>query len=188
VTDELPVHISREELHAMDVAPSFATEGSFDVVFLNHGQSVHVHLHLGDKLSEIASIDASNHYVEGESQRAVRVNVATDALGDEPLHGKLKVVSGYGAQTRWVDVTVEPTTTNEGSVEVDESLAEPQPREEPEETGGLLASPELPVLGLGALAVLIAVVATLLISDPLVLAGAVTVLLAVLVAVYLLIQ
>lgn len=189
MTDELPVHISREEIHDLAVPESFSAEGTFDVVFRNHGQSVHVHVHLEGDLAAVASIDASNHYVEGESQRAVRINVNTDRLPDVPVTGKLKLVSAYGATTRWVDVEVTPPVGNEGSVEVDESLAEPQPRDEDDEqTTPLLDSPELQVIGLGAFAVAIAVLVAVLVQDALVMVGALGVLAGLLVAVYLVVQ
>jgi len=184
VTDELPVHVSRESIHSLDVPASFEAHDSFDVVLTNHGEPVHVHVHLDDALSEVASVDASNHYVEGESRRAVRVHVDGDALPDDPVLGKLKVASGYGAVTRWVDVELSTPQKEETTVEVDESLAQPQPRREPEETDPVLGRPELPVLGLGALALVVAVLAAVVVEDTLVLLGALAVLGGVLVALY----
>jgi hypothetical protein len=187
VTDELPVHVSREELHSLDVPASFEADGPFDVIFVNHGTSVHVHLHLDDDLSEVAAIEANNHYVEGDSQRAVRVTVDTSAVPDDSVLGKLKLVTGYGAQTRWVDVEVGTPADRNGSVEVDESLASPQPREDPEEPS-LIAGPELPVVGLGVIALGVALVATVVFQDLLVTLGALVVLGGVLVALYVLVQ
>jgi len=174
VTDELPVHVSREELHSIDVPASFDAHGPFDVIFSNHGESIHVHLHLDDTLSELASVEASNHYVEGGSQRAVRVHVDTAGLPEEPVMGKLKLVSAYGAVTRWVDVQLSAPEEAESEVEVDEALSSPTPPE-PDQSGSVLDRPELPVLGLGAVAVLVAVVAAIALGDPLVVAGAVVV-------------
>ncbi len=185
--DELPVHVSRDEVHGIDVPPSFSPDGSFDVVFINHGRSVHVHLHLDDTLSTVASIDASNHYVEGESQRAVRVSVDVDALPEDGIEGKLKVVAAYGAQTRWVDIRLSPPAREEASVEVDESLAEPQPREE-EPPESPLFSPELVVAVLAGVALLIALLAVVFIQDAIVVVGALAVLAGVVGAVYLLFE
>lgn len=188
MTDELPVHVSQGEIHSLDVPASFETDGPFDVMFVNHGQSVHVHLHLDDDLSEVASIEASNHYVEGDSQRAVRVNVAPGGLSDGPIRGKLKVVSGYGAVTRWIDIELQSEEEESGSVEVDESLATPQPREPEPADQPLLGRPELPVLGLGALALVVAVLAAVYVRDTLVLLGSLAVLGVALVALFVLLR
>lgn len=186
MTGELPVHVSREELHSLDVPASFEVGEPFDVTFENHGPSVHVHLHLDDALSEFASIEANNHYVEGGSRRAVRINVKTGALPSEPVLGKLKVVSGYGAQTRWIDVELTPPDEGTSEVEVDESLAKPPAPEEPDDEGSLLDRPELPVLVLAGLALAVAVLAAAFVGDPLVIVGALVVVVGVLVALYVL--
>lgn len=188
--DTLTVHLNREELHAVEVPPSFETTGSFDVELVNHGASIHAHLHLDDALSEVAAIDAANHFVDGESRRAVRVTVN----GATAVDGKLKVASAYGAQTRYVDVHVIEPEEDEQTVEVDESLSRPQPRDRPaqDQSGSALAAlaenPELVVLVLGVLAVGVAAAAALVVDSTLVLAGALVVLLGVLVAMYVLVS
>ena len=121
MTDRLVAHINRTAIHSLEVPESFDADGSFVVELRNEGEATHVHLHLDDALSEVASLDAGNHYVAGDSSRAVRVNVSP---GGEPVRGKLKVVTAYGAETRYVDVTVEPT--GKGSVAVDPDLSKPR--------------------------------------------------------------
>ncbi|MHB9286661.1 hypothetical protein ACKVMT_06430 [Halobacteriales archaeon Cl-PHB] len=184
MSDQLPVHVNREELHALEVPASFEAHDSFDVALVNHGESLHVHVHLDDALSQVASIDATNHYVERESTRAVRVTVDEAALahlGD--VHGKIKVASAYGAQTRWIDVDLSEYEEEDDAVQVDESLAQPQPT--PEEPGTpLLQRPELPVLALGGLALVVALLAAVLINNTFVLVGSLVVLAGVLVALY----
>ncbi|MEF8781856.1 MAG: hypothetical protein V5A39_03165 [Haloarculaceae archaeon] len=182
MTEELPVHVSREEIHSLDVPASFETDGPFDVAFQNHGQSVHVHLHLDDTLSEFASIDANNHYVEGGSRRAVRINVNTGRLPAKPVLGKLKVVSGYGAQTRWIDVELTPPKEETSEVQVDESLAKPPTPEESETGEPILGRPELTVLVLAALALVVAGLAAVFVGEVLVILGALVVVAGVLVA------
>ncbi|MEF8841769.1 MAG: hypothetical protein V5A62_09120 [Haloarculaceae archaeon] len=120
MTDRLVAHINRTGIHSLEVPDSFDTEGSFAVDLRNEGESTHVHLHLDDALSEVARLDAGNHYVAGDSNREVRVRVSP---GGEPVRGKLKVVTAYGAETRYVDVSVGPERT--GSVEVDPELSKP---------------------------------------------------------------
>jgi len=187
--DTLPVQLNREELHVVEVPPSFEATGSFDIELVNHGTSVHVHLHLDDHLSDVASIEAANHFVDGESRRFVRVSVN----GAVPASGKLKIASAYGAQTRYVDIDLVEPEPEETTVEVHESLSEPQPREERASEGGgspfgvLSDSPELVVLALGVVAVAVAATAALVVDSTVVLVGALVVLVGVLVAMYVLV-
>ena len=171
--DELPVHISREEIHSLEVPTSFEATGPFEVRLINHSQSVHVHVHLDEDLSRVADIDAGNHYVEGESERSIYVDVDPNGLDGQELLGKLKVASGYGAHTRWIDVIVSEPEHEQESVRVDESLAQPQP--EPTDSS-LLDRPEIPVLVLGAIALLVAALTAIIIEDTLVLLGSLVVL------------
>jgi len=183
--DTLPVHVNRESLHELEVPDAFETDGSFDIGVVNHGQSVHVHLHLEDDLSEIATIEASNHFVDGESQRAVHVSVN----GSGEATGTLKIASAYGAETRYVTVRVTEPEETEQTVEVGESLSEPQPKE-PESGGGgtgltaVVDNPEFAVLVLGVVALVAATVTALVVDDVVVVAGALVVLVGVLVGVY----
>ena len=187
--DELPVHVSRQELHGVEVPGTFETEGSFDVALKNHGNSIHMHVHLDDALSAVASLTATNHHVDGETERVLRVEVDEDRLGPEPVRGKLKVVSAYGASTRWVDVVIRKPEDEDDTVRVDESLAEPRPKPEAETGGGpTVASPAVPVIALGAVAIVVALVVAVLVDDVVVLGGAVTVVFAVLVAMVLLLR
>lgn len=187
MTDELPVHVSRTELHALEVPASVEVTGSFDVRLVNHGESLHIHLHLDDALSEVASIDAGNHYVEGDSERRVRIEIDPGSVDDDDgTLGKLKVASAYGAETRWVDVEIQPPETTENSVEVGESLAKPKPRE-PDQSGVFDGS-EILVLALGAVALLVAALTAILIQNTMILLGSLVVLAGVLIALYLLLQ
>jgi hypothetical protein len=158
VPDTLAVHVSREELHSLEVPASFETTESFDVRLVNHGESLHVHLHLDDPLSEVAQLDAGNHYVEGDSERYVRVEVDSARLDGERL-GKLKVASAYGAETRWIDITLSEPDPEANTVQVDESLGTPQPRTDDDPS----IPPAVPVAAVGGVALLLfAVAATVL--------------------------
>ena len=114
-------HVNRTGIHSLEVPDAFETEGSFVVDLRNEGEATHVHLHLDDALSEVARLDAGNHYVAGDSNREVRVYVSP---GGEPVRGKLKVVTAYGAETRFVDISVEPGRKR--SVAVDPELSKPR--------------------------------------------------------------
>jgi len=187
VPDELPIHVSREELHAVEAPAGFETDGSFDVRLVNHGNSLHVHLHLDDRLSRVARMDATNHYVESDSERVVRVEVAGDR--EEDVFGKLKVVSAYGAQTRWVDVEVLTREDDEGAVRVDESLGKPSPAPDPETGGwGFGDRPELLVGAVGLLALAVAGASVAVSGSLMVTAGALAVLGGVAVAALLLLE
>jgi len=151
VSDALTVHVNREALHSLSVPDDFEASDSFDVVLVNHGESTHVHLHLDDALSEQAAVDAPNHHVEGDSERRVRVT----RTGDGTARGNLKLVTAYGATTRYVDVRLtEPVTADDG-VEVGEELTKPQPRTEGNGNAGEL--PLGPLLAASGVAVGLAV-------------------------------
>ena len=183
--DTLPVHVNRGSLHELEVPDTFETDGSFDIAVVNHGQSVHVHLHLEDDLSEIATLETSNHFVDGESQRAVHVSVN----GAGEATGTLKIASAYGAETRYVTVRVTEPEETPQTVEVGESLSEPQPREPDSGDGGaglasVVDNPEFVILILSVLALVAATVVALVVDDVVVVAGALVVLVGVLVGIY----
>jgi hypothetical protein len=120
---ELSVSLNRERLHRVESVDSFETSGPFDVVLENHGEAVHVHLHLDDDLSRAATLSAGNHYVQRGATKRVHVRARA---GDEPVTGKLKVVTGYGSESAYVDVTVDAATGQKPQVQVDESLGKPK--------------------------------------------------------------
>lgn len=190
MTDTLPVHVNRDQLHGLEVPNEVEVSGSFDVVLQNHGESVHVHLHLDDDLSDIATLSANNHHVESDSTRRITVDVS----GSGPVRGKLKVATAYGATTRYVDVLLTEPEPEPRDVAVDESLSKPQPRSTPTRTRDrtvdafdISIRPEVAVLVLGAVALAVAIAATLLFENTVVLLGSFVVLAGVLVAIYLLI-
>lgn len=173
--DEFAVHISRRDLHAIEIPGSFETDGSFDVELVNHGTALHAHLHLDDALSTVATLDANNHYVEGGDERVVRITVDADSIPDDGLFGRLKIVSAYGSETRWVDIELTQPTPATGSVRVDESLSTPsEPRPNRTRTAALDGA-ELPILALGGLALLVAALAAVFVRNVLVTVGAVVV-------------
>jgi hypothetical protein len=120
---ELSVSLNRERLHRVESVDSFETNGPFDVLLENHGEAVHVHLHLDDDLSRAATLSAGNHYVQRGATKRVHVRARA---GDEPVSGKLKIVTGYGSESAYVDVTVAAATQQKPPVEVDESLGKPK--------------------------------------------------------------
>lgn len=167
--DTLPVHVNRTSLHSLEVPERFETDDSFDVRLVNHGEPIHVHLHLDDRLSDVAAIDAPNHHVDRESERRVGVTVTEPGS----VLGKLKVVTSYGAETRYVDIDLSEPTASEASVQVDESLSKPQPKStgpaaDDGDTGGGAATTDddlpLGVLALGGVAVVLAVAVAMVVQ------------------------
>ncbi|WP_136715773.1 DUF7524 family protein [Halorientalis salina] len=184
--DTLPVHFNRQERHSLEVPPSFETADSFVIAVRNHGEAGRIHIHLDDGLPEIASIEDTNFYVQANGVTEIPVSVH----GTDHVFGKIKVVSGYGAVTRWIDVEVTEPDEDEG-VEVDEDLAKPQPRDdtETESTASPFAErPLVPVAGLGLLALLVAVGSAMAFDSALVALGALLVFGAVIGAGYLLFE
>ncbi|WP_135534503.1 DUF7524 family protein [Halostella pelagica] len=119
----LAVHVNDETLHAITVETrSFETAGAFDIELVNHGRAVHVHLNLMEGLERGATLEATNHFVETETVRRVALDVVDGAL---PASGKLKIVTGYGAETAYVDVTAREAENSVDAVDIDETLAEP---------------------------------------------------------------
>lgn len=200
MTDELTVHVNREELHALEVPASFEATGSFDVVIVNHGEPLHVHLHLDDSLSRIASLTAGNHHVEGGSERRVSVDVDTatladragstgrgqagassaTGLSDDAAGGQLKVSTAYGAETDLVDIAVTAPESTGDTVRVDESLGTPRPAAD---SGTLRDRPQLLIFALAAGGLFFAVVTGLLVDELLVMFGVILVVFGVLLSV-----
>lgn len=123
----LPVELNRGRLHAIEAPVEFTSDGSFYVDLSNHGEGVHVHLHLDDALSHVARLGESNVFVAGDTTS--RIDVVVDDQPSTPVTGRLKVSTGYGAETTNVDVTVEPIEEQTRTVAVDESLSKPKPKQ-----------------------------------------------------------
>jgi hypothetical protein len=123
VTDSLRVNVNRDGLHSIEVDERFEADGQFAVDMRNHGESSHLHLHLDDDLSQVARVEAANHYVESGETRSVRVHVKNQREWPaDVIRGKLKVVAGHGRETRFVDVVFDRTTAEE-PVDIDPDLA-----------------------------------------------------------------
>ena len=123
----LPVDLNRERLHAIEAPVEFTTDGSFYVDLSNHGEGVHVHLHLDDALSSIARLDESNVFVTAGSTK--RMDIVVDDAPSTTRTGQLKVSTGYGAETTRIDVSIEPFEDEPRTVAVDESLSKPKATE-----------------------------------------------------------
>lgn len=177
--DSLPVHLNHDRLHDVDTVASFEATESFPILLQNGDAPVHVHLHLDDALSQVASIPANNHFVDADATRQVTVEIED---GPRPVEGRLKVVTGHGAETDYVVVSVVEPEEREDAVDVDETFADPPTREEPgddESSGydGVTASlaADGPVVALGLFAIAVAVGSATLSDSGAVLVGALVV-------------
>ena len=144
--ETLPVSLNADRKHGVATAPSFETADSFVVRLESDGSPAHVHLHLDDALSTVATLETNNHYVEGVRDVAVTVEG-----GERPVKGTLEITTGYGANTERVAVTVVEPRLGTHYVDVDERLNHP-PKRTAAESGGR-STPESGTLGLAALSV-----------------------------------
>jgi hypothetical protein len=125
VPESLPVRLNRDSLHDIQTRASFEVTESFPILLHNGDAPVHVHLHLDDTLSQVASIPANNHFVDADSTRQVSVEVAD---GPRPVEGQLKIVTGHGAETDYVSVSLAAPDEREDAVDIDTTLADPTSR------------------------------------------------------------
>ncbi len=155
--DTLGVDVSREGLHSLEVQETFEAEGPFVVELRNHGEATHVHLNLDDRLSEIARIGATNHYIEAGEHRHIDIEVRDpEAWKSDLVRGKLKVVAAHGQEKHFVDIIFDRTRDDDQPVEVDPDLSQPQP-DPTSDRSPLLRL--LPVAVLGLIAVILAIAA-----------------------------
>lgn len=105
MSESLRVELNRETVHAIDAPDAFTAEGPFHIELHNAGGAVHVHLHLDDDLSRVSRLDDVNHYVEEGATKRVPVGVLPNR---DSRRGRLKIVSGYGAEEMYVSLTVVP--------------------------------------------------------------------------------
>ncbi len=184
---QLTVSINNDGLHSIAAPEAFETTEPFDLVLDNDGEAVHVHLNLDETLSAVADIRANNHYVEPTGSRPVGIDVNPRTAA---VTGRLKIATGYGSEVAYTRITVQPPEADPTQVTVDKSLANPQ-REAPTEPtaaeridtflaekggSGLL-------IAFGLVAVLVTIVVAATLDSGVVIAGAVVVLLGVIVAV-----
>jgi len=103
VSESLPVELNAGSVHAIDAPETFTARGPFHLELANEGGAVHVHVHLGEDLSQAARVREVNHYVE--SGETARVPVGT-VSGRGEVTGHLEIVTGYGTERKRIEVTV----------------------------------------------------------------------------------
>jgi len=181
VPDSLTVHLNRAGPQSIAAPQAVEATGEFSVYLQNHGTPLHAHVSLDDTLAKVARVVTPNRYVEEGATRRVRIEVEG---GNRPIEGRLQVVTGYGAETAYVSVTLRDPETVEPDVAVDEELG--RPTAAPDRSG---ADPERLMLGgFLVVALLLAVITALLVEELLVTIGVLVVLAGVVVAGYLLLE
>ncbi|MGM0605827.1 MAG: DUF7524 family protein [Halobacteriota archaeon] len=125
----LSVDLSSEQLHDVSAPTSFRSTGSFAIDLLNHSEAVHVHLHVDESLSRAVELLTNNHFLDANETKTIEVD--TKPI-DREVSGRLKIVSAHGAETEYVNVTVEPPERDADRVAVDEKLARPKPKPQPD--------------------------------------------------------
>lgn len=150
---EVTVHVNRAGPHRLETDVSTVeTCEPFVLRITGHETPAHVHCRLDDQLRQVASIEGSNYYVEPDGATPVRVSVDASGL-DEPIEGRLELVSGYGTESIAISVIVTPEPQH---VPVDESLATPAQTESTQPAADRTGWPEaLPTLDTGTLAVIV---------------------------------
>ncbi|THE62805.1 hypothetical protein D8Y22_20295 [Salinadaptatus halalkaliphilus] len=120
---ELTVHVNRDATDTLDPdVETLETRGSLAVELHGHERPAHVHCRLEGALERIATLEQTNYYIEPGSVTAVPIRIDNGPI-DDPIEGRLEVVTGYGSESVSIDVTVTPPPP---SVDVDESLTEPR--------------------------------------------------------------
>lgn len=177
----LSVHLNRSRTRELTAPDTFTARQPFDVVFENHGESTRVHLHPEGALANVIHVADDNRLVGTEATGRVRVEF--DRV-DRPITGTLELSVGYGAESTEVELTLAPYREDEEQgVDVDETLAKPPRRDGPEDR-----SPDLPsmettaIVGLGLVALVMAVVVAAVVDSVVVSLGAALVVLAVIAA------
>ncbi|MFB6138677.1 MAG: hypothetical protein ABEJ42_10155 [Halobacteriaceae archaeon] len=196
MVETLTVHVNRDGIHSVTAPAAVESDGPVVVELHNHGEPSHVHLRLTGPLASVASLGATNHYVDTQ-ERSVPLEV--EDVDAYPVTGEIEIVTGYGQETATVEVTLtepepaepEPAVTVESGTEPDGAGGD-GPGTGALSGGGSLVSGRrwrgiLPVAVLALVAVGLAAVAVQVAGDSIVVAAGVGVVaVAILVAGYLL--
>ena len=128
VTDSLEITVNREQPNVVEIPETFTSERDFSIDITNEGKPVHMHINCDDDLARGLVVETGNHFIPRHSAYQIPVRIKED---ERPFHGKCKVSIGYGAQTKYVEIRV-PEPSHDHRVTVDESLAQPPIRRDPE--------------------------------------------------------
>lgn len=153
VSDSLEIHVNRIRPNVLEVPEMFVAERDFVIEIVNEGKPVHMHLNLDDDLVNVLALDTGNHFIPREDTFRLPVGVKDNQY---PIRGKLTVSTGYGSESRFIEMRV-VKPSEEDKVMVDDTLATPSGRTQ----GSPLTSRIVGEIGVIAL-VVVAVLALLI--------------------------
>lgn len=189
MSDRLRVNLGREGPKSVELTEdSIEVTDDFIIEVHNHGHPQHVHVAPERDLGRFVRVEAPNHFIENDELRAIRIEV--DDNRPEKFNGQLRVVTGYGSETTYVDVYLREESPKQPSVAVDKSLGKP-PADEPGPeplTEQLFGPGTIPLIALAIMAILIAAGAIMIASDVAVVLGVIAVLVGVGIAIILLLR
>lgn len=170
----LSVDVNRGSVHAIEPeVRQFETSERFIVSLTNHGSATHVHINVDDGLADAISLEGGNHFIE--AGRTHQIEASVDHRS-RPVSGRLKIVTGYGAETAVIEISVIPpeATPEKAPVEVDERLSKPQPYSREQPTQQAETAVPLRTIAAGALVLLslsLVVIGSLIVGNPGVILG-----------------
>lgn len=158
----LSVHLNRDGPRDIDPeAAALETDRSFVLEFVNHGQPLHVHVHLDEVLDGVVTPAETQLYVDEDETRSLEVAVPR---GAGPVEGRLRLVTGYGAEEASVALSVTRERKDGGpDVAVDDTLTEKEAAPEPD-TAASVTQVVTPVV-LAGVVVLVAAAAAIAVPD-----------------------
>lgn len=125
VPGSLEIRVNRDLPNTLEVPETFETTDDFQVEITNEGKPVHIHLNYEDDFANRMSLETGNHFIPRKGVFTLPVEIDKS---QRPFHGKLRVSTGYGSTTKFVEVrVVKPSGARE--VSIDEDLAKPPIRE-----------------------------------------------------------
>ena len=174
MTETLSVDLNRQSVHSIETSDRFEVSDDFTVELTNHGEAAHVHITLDADLSKAIAFDGGNHFIEAGRTRTI------EAIVDQrsrPISGRLKIVTGYGAETAYVEISLIPPErrVEKSPVEVDDRLSKPRPREGPPSGGSDLSltsrSKTIAAVSIVLISLVLVVVGALIAGTPAVIIG-----------------
>lgn len=189
MSDRLRVNLGREGPKSVELTEdSIEVTGDFIVEVHNHGHPQHVHVAPERDLGRFVRVEAPNHFIENDELRAIRIEVDDDRPAK--FDGQLRIVTGYGTETSYINVHLREEDHQRTQVAVDASLGKPPADESGPEplTEQLFGPGTVPLIALAIMAILIAAGAIMIASDVAVVLGVIAVLVGVGIAIILLLR
>lgn len=189
MSERLRVNLGREGPKSVELTEdTIEVTGDFIIEVHNHGHPQHVHVAPERDLGRFVRVEAPNHFVENDELRPVHIEV--DEERPEKFDGQLRVVTGYGTETTYVNVRLREDEPSRPRVAVDESLGKPPAEESGPEplTEQLFGPGTVPLIALAIMAILIAAGAIMIATDVAVVLGVIAVLVGVGIAILLLLR